>query len=123
MAVAVEVVRVMGRLVAVVAGAAAAMSGHWQRRICVALVEGCRSEDNTLLGLHCSARLMLLGSLRSAGIKVRPQTRWLVLRVHDAGQRWGGGSGTCCCNSNNKQQSTRRGGGRNDSGRDVDLQW
>ncbi len=89
-AVAVVVARVMERLVAVLAVAAGAMSGWQQRRTCVALVEGRRSNDNALLGLCCLAWLALLGSLGLACIKVRPLMRWLALRVCNAGRRWGG---------------------------------
>ncbi len=89
--VAVVVSRGMVRSVAVVVAAAAAMSGRWRRRTCAALVEGRWSDDNALLGLRCLARLTLLGLLCLAGVKVRLLTRWLALRIHDAGQRWGGG--------------------------------
>ncbi len=75
---------------AAVAAAAAAMSGHWQRRTCAVLVEGHGSNNNALLGLHCSAQLALLGLLHSACIKVKPLMRWLALRACNAGQRWGG---------------------------------
>ncbi len=76
-AVAVAVGRVVVRLVAVAAAAAAAaaMSGRQRWRTCAALVEERRSDNNTLLGLHCLARLALLGSLCLACVKARPLTR------------------------------------------------
>jgi hypothetical protein len=86
----VAVAGVMVRLVAVMVAAASAMSGCWQQRTCAASVEGHWSDDNLLHGLRCLARLVLLGLLCSAGIKVRLLMRWLALRVRNAGQRWGG---------------------------------
>jgi hypothetical protein len=90
----VAVARVMARLVAVVAMAAGAMSRRWWQCTCAALVEGRWSDNNALFGLRCLAWLALLGLLCLAGIKVRPLTRWLLLRICNAGQRWGGGAAT-----------------------------
>ncbi len=91
--VVVVVARVVARPLAVAAAATVAMSGRPWWRTCESVVEGCRSNNNPLIGLRCSAWVTLLGSLCLACFKARLLTCWLALRAHDAGQRRGGGQG------------------------------